>query len=148
VFDEIDGFLENVTGHIMGCIQQVMQDASAVNGVVRNMRRLLPGRVVRSDLEDMTRLFGEVDTFKTNARQKEDDIRCVDMLSQMMVAMTGFWFVDHQCVWFELGNTLTNLQRACICIAIFSIAVRLAQSAVRRRRTIRAAIGPPPRWDL
>ncbi|KAI1839503.1 hypothetical protein JX266_014286, partial [Neoarthrinium moseri] len=33
VFDEIDGFLENVTGHIMGCIQQVMQDASAVNGV-------------------------------------------------------------------------------------------------------------------
>ncbi|KAI1849275.1 hypothetical protein JX265_013661 [Neoarthrinium moseri] len=59
------------------------------------------------------------------------------MLSQMMVAMTGFWFVDHQCVWFELGNTLTNLQRACICIAIFSIAARLAQSAVRRRRTTR-----------
>ncbi|KAI1839492.1 hypothetical protein JX266_014296 [Neoarthrinium moseri] len=80
VFDEIDGFLENVTGHIMGCIQQVMQDASAVNGVVRNMRRLLPGRADRNDLEDVTRLFGEVDTFKKNVEELatwwESGLRC------------------------------------------------------------------------
>ncbi|KAI1839625.1 hypothetical protein JX266_014163 [Neoarthrinium moseri] len=62
-------FDENVTGHIMGCIQQVMQDASAVNGVVRNMRSLLPGRADRNDLEDVTRLFGEVDTFKKNVEE-------------------------------------------------------------------------------
>ncbi|KAI1839269.1 hypothetical protein JX266_014520, partial [Neoarthrinium moseri] len=68
-FDEIDGFLGNVTSHIIGGIQQAMQSASAVKGVVRNMRRLLPGRVDRNVLEDMTRLFGEVDTFKTNIKK-------------------------------------------------------------------------------
>ncbi|KAI1839305.1 hypothetical protein JX266_014484, partial [Neoarthrinium moseri] len=61
----------------------------------------------------------------------------VDKLNQMTVAMAGFWFVYRQCVWLELGDNLTNLQRVCMCIAIFSIAARLAQSAVRRRRTTR-----------
>ncbi|KAI1839730.1 hypothetical protein JX266_014057 [Neoarthrinium moseri] len=69
VFDEIDGFLGNVTGHIMGCIQQVMQNASAVNGVVRNMRRLLPGRADKNDLEDVRRLSGEVNTFKASVNE-------------------------------------------------------------------------------
>ncbi|KAI1839872.1 hypothetical protein JX266_013922 [Neoarthrinium moseri] len=75
VFDEIDGFLENVTGHIMGCIQQVMQDASAVNGVVRNMRRLLPGRADKIDLEDVRRLSGEVNTFKASVNELLEGIK-------------------------------------------------------------------------
>ncbi|KAI1839911.1 hypothetical protein JX266_013880 [Neoarthrinium moseri] len=58
----------HTAGHAKRCMQ-AMQGASAVNGVVRNMRRLLLGRVDRNVLEDMTRLFGEVDTFKTNIKE-------------------------------------------------------------------------------
>ncbi|KAK7583134.1 hypothetical protein V3481_012428 [Fusarium oxysporum f. sp. vasinfectum] len=194
-FDEIDGFLENVTGHTLGCIKQAAQDASAVNGVVRNMRRLLPSLANKNDRDDVSRLFGEVQMFKTDVKGLMEGIKqelagagagaiagdggaiqkkskqkgaprdrrfwlgfqpaelvfssdlpkperkkmtyVVDILSQLIVAMVGFWIVDRLRVSFKLSDTSANFQRACICIAICFIAVQSAQSTKRRPRTTR-----------
>ncbi|KAF6514142.1 hypothetical protein HZS61_006398 [Fusarium oxysporum f. sp. conglutinans] len=194
-FDEIDGFLENVTGHTLGCIKQAAQDASAVNGVVRNMRRLLPSLANKNDRDDVSRLFGEVQMFKTDVKGLMEGIKqelagagagaiagdggviqkkskqkgaprdrrfwlgfqpaelvfssdlpkperkkmtyVVDILSQLIVAMVGFWIVDRLRVSFKLSDPSANFQRACICIAICFIAVQSAQSTKRRTRTTR-----------
>jgi hypothetical protein len=61
----------------------------------------------------------------------------VDILSQLIVAMVGFWIVDRLRVSFKLSDTSANFQRACICIAICFIAVQSAQSTKRRPRTTR-----------
>ncbi|CVL08181.1 uncharacterized protein FMAN_14170 [Fusarium mangiferae] len=73
--DEIDGFLENVAGHTMGCIEQARQDASAIQGVVRNMRYLLPSPADKNDTGDVARLFGEVQMFTTDVKGLREGIK-------------------------------------------------------------------------
>ncbi|KAG4257593.1 hypothetical protein BFJ72_g14502 [Fusarium proliferatum] len=73
--DEIDGFLENVAGHTLGCIQQARQDASAIKGVVRNMRCLLPSLADKNDTSDVLRLFGEIQMFKTDVKGLMEGIK-------------------------------------------------------------------------
>ncbi|OAL19394.1 hypothetical protein AYO20_11649 [Fonsecaea nubica] len=119
-FDEIDGYLENVTGHLKGCIQQAMLDAAALNGVVRNMRLLLPGLADKNDLNNVSRLYGEVQMFKTAVEgllapikeelvgaggggapdqlvfpsslksERKKMTSAMNMVSQLIVAMAGF----------------------------------------------------------
>ncbi|KAF5704657.1 hypothetical protein FMUND_12385 [Fusarium mundagurra] len=74
-FDEIDGFLENVTGHTLGCIQQAAQDASAINGVMRSMRCLLSSLADKNDTGDVMRLFNEVQRFKADVKGLMEGIK-------------------------------------------------------------------------